>query len=97
MMSSNLVMKKKKMKQLLNSESKTRRIASLIFTSGTTGNPKGVMLTQKNLTSMMSQLLKVYDVTHEDGFLSILPLHHTFEFSTGFLLPFQPRITNHIP
>jgi long-chain acyl-CoA synthetase len=47
------------------------------------------MLTQKNLTSMMSQLLKVYDVSHEDGFLSILPLHHTFEFSTGFLLPFS--------
>ncbi|PWT87527.1 MAG: AMP-dependent synthetase [Acidobacteria bacterium] len=62
-------------------------IASLIFTSGTTGKPKGVMLTQKNLTSMMTQLLKVYDVTNEDGFLSVLPLHHTFEFSTGFLLP----------
>jgi long-chain acyl-CoA synthetase len=62
-------------------------IASLIFTSGTTGKPKGVMLTQKNLTSMMSQLLKVYDVSHRDGFLSVLPLHHTFEFSTGFLLP----------
>ncbi len=70
-------------------KAKPGAIASLIFTSGTTGNPKGVMLTQKNLTSMMSQLLKVYDVTHEDGFLSILPLHHTFEFSTGFLLPFS--------
>jgi long-chain acyl-CoA synthetase len=68
---------------------KPTSIASLIFTSGTTGKPKGVMLTQKNLTSMMSQLLKVYDVTHQDGFLSILPLHHTFEFSTGFLLPFS--------
>lgn len=62
-------------------------IASLIYTSGTTGNPKGVMLTQKNLTSMISQLLKVYDVSDRDGFLSILPMHHTFEFSTGFLLP----------
>lgn len=70
-------------------KAKPGAIASLIFTSGTTGNPKGVMLTQKNLTSMMSQLLKIYDVTHEDGFLSILPLHHTFEFSTGFLLPFS--------
>lgn len=70
-------------------KAKPGTIASLIFTSGTTGHPKGVMLTQKNLTSMMSQLLKVYDVTNEDGFLSILPLHHTFEFSTGFLLPFS--------
>ncbi len=66
---------------------KPTAIASLIFTSGTTGKPKGVMLTHKNLTSMMAQLLKVYDVTNQDGFLSILPLHHTFEFSTGFLLP----------
>jgi len=66
---------------------KPTAIASLIFTSGTTGRPKGVMLTHKNLTSMMSQLLKVYDVSHQDGFLSVLPLHHTFEFSTGFMLP----------
>jgi long-chain acyl-CoA synthetase len=68
---------------------KPTAIASLIFTSGTTGRPKGVMLTHKNLTSMMAQLLKVYDVTEEDGFLSVLPLHHMFEFSTGFLLPFS--------
>jgi long-chain acyl-CoA synthetase len=68
-------------------KAKPTAIASLIFTSGTTGRPKGVMLTHKNLTSMMSQLLKVYDVSHEDGFLSVLPLHHTFEFSTGFMLP----------
>ncbi|HET6267732.1 MAG TPA: AMP-binding protein, partial [Acidobacteriota bacterium] len=70
-------------------KAKPTGIASLIFTSGTTDKPKGVMLTQKNLTSMMSQLLKVYDVSHRDGFLSVLPLHHTFEFSTGFLLPFS--------
>ena len=70
-------------------KAKPTGIASLIFTSGTTGKPKGVMLTNKNLTSMMAQLLKVYDVTHQDGFLSVLPLHHTFEFSTGFLLPFS--------
>ncbi len=68
-------------------KAKPTAIASLIFTSGTTGRPKGVMLTHKNLSSMMAQLLKVYDVTAEDGFLSMLPLHHTFEFSTGFLLP----------
>jgi len=76
-------------------KAKPTAIASLIFTSGTTGKPKGVMLTHKNLTSMMSQLLKVYDVDHQDGFLSILPLHHTFEFSTGFMLPLSrgARIT----
>ena len=61
--------------------------ASIIFTSGTTGNPKGVMLTHRNFTSLLSKLLTVYDITHEDGMLSVLPLHHSFEFATGFLLP----------
>jgi long-chain acyl-CoA synthetase len=61
--------------------------ASIIFTSGTTGNPKGVMLTHKNFVSLLAKLLSVYDITEEDGMLSVLPLHHSFEFTTGFLLP----------
>ena len=62
-------------------------VASLIFTSGTTGRPKGVMLSHRNLTSMTSMLSSVFDMTTSDGVLSVLPLHHTFEFSTGFLTP----------
>jgi long-chain acyl-CoA synthetase len=62
-------------------------VASLIFTSGTTGQPKGVMLSHRNLTSMVSMLSSVFDMTTRDGVLSVLPLHHTFEFSTGFLTP----------
>jgi long-chain acyl-CoA synthetase len=62
-------------------------LASLIFTSGTTGQPKGVMLSHKNLTNMVSMLSSVFDMTTHDGVLSVLPLHHTFEFSTGFLTP----------
>ena len=62
-------------------------VASIIFTSGTTGNPKGVMLTHRNFASLIAKLLSVYDITHDDGMLSVLPLHHSFEFSTGFLLP----------
>jgi long-chain acyl-CoA synthetase len=62
-------------------------VASLIFTSGTTGQPKGVMLSHRNLTSMVSMLSSVFDMTTGDGVLSVLPLHHTFEFSTGFLTP----------
>ncbi|HVQ36629.1 MAG TPA: AMP-binding protein, partial [Pyrinomonadaceae bacterium] len=60
---------------------------SLIFTSGTTGRPKGVMLSHRNLTSMVSMLSSVFDMSTKDGVLSVLPLHHTFEFSTGFLTP----------
>lgn len=62
-------------------------IASLIFTSGTTGQPKAVMLTHKNFTSMTSMLTSVIDMDTTDGTLSVLPLHHTFEFSAGFLAP----------
>jgi long-chain acyl-CoA synthetase len=65
----------------------TQSVASLIFTSGTTGSPKGVMLSHRNFTSMVSMLSSVFDMSTKDGVLSVLPLHHTFEFSTGFLTP----------
>jgi long-chain acyl-CoA synthetase len=72
---------------LLPQRVQAQSIASLIFTSGTTGQPKGVMLSHRNLTSMVSMLSSVFDMTTSDGVLSVLPLHHTFEFSTGFLTP----------
>ncbi|MEO7659407.1 MAG: AMP-binding protein, partial [Pyrinomonadaceae bacterium] len=64
-------------------------IASLIFTSGTTGTPKAVMLSHKNFTNMISMLSSVLDMDITDGVLSVLPMHHTFEFSAGFLTPFS--------
>ena len=72
---------------LLPSRVTAQSVASLIFTSGTTGRPKGVMLSHRNLTSMVSMLSSVFDMDTSDGVLSVLPLHHTFEFSTGFLTP----------
>src|SRR6185369_6438032 len=72
---------------LLPQRAHPQSVASLIFTSGTTGQPKGVMLSHRNLTSMVSMLSSVFDMTTHDGVLSVLPLHHTFEFSTGFLTP----------
>jgi long-chain acyl-CoA synthetase len=72
---------------LLPQRAHPQGVASLIFTSGTTGQPKGVMLSHRNLTSMVSMLSSVFDMTTRDGVLSVLPLHHTFEFSTGFLTP----------
>jgi long-chain acyl-CoA synthetase len=68
-------------------EIKGDSLASLIFTSGTTGTPKGVMLTHKNLTSMVSKLSSLFELYKHDKLLSVLPLHHTLEFSAGFLMP----------
>jgi long-chain acyl-CoA synthetase len=64
-------------------------VASLIFTSGTTGTPKAVMLSHKNFVNMISMLSSVLDMDISDGVLSVLPMHHTFEFSAGFLTPFS--------
>ena len=72
---------------LLPARVQAQSVASLIFTSGTTGTPKGVMLSHKNFANMVSMLASVFDMTTSDGVLSVLPLHHTFEFSTGFLTP----------
>jgi len=68
-------------------DTKGEVLASLIFTSGTTGTPKGVMLTHKNLTSMVSKLSSLFALYKHDKLLSVLPLHHTLEFSAGFLMP----------
>ena len=64
-------------------------VASLIFTSGTTGTPKAVMLSHKNFVNMISMLSSVLEMDITDGVLSVLPMYHTFEFSAGFLTPFS--------
>lgn len=58
----------------------------LLFTSGTTGLAKGVMLSQRNICSDIVSTTQVVDVTEEDITLSILPLHHTYECTVNFLL-----------
>ncbi len=62
-------------------------VASLLFTSGTTGDPKGVMLTHGNFTALLASLHGTFRVKEKDRFLSVLPLFHTFEFSCGLLMP----------
>ncbi len=71
----------------VDTRDRSKEIASLLFTSGTTGDPKGVMLTHANFTALLASLHGTFRVDHKDRFLSILPLFHTFEFSCGFLMP----------
>ena len=60
----------------------------LIFTSGTTSNAKGVMLSYRNLAENVNAATAYVKLTPDDRLMSILPLHHTYESSIGFLLPF---------
>ena len=54
-------------------------LAELVFTSGTTGQPKGVMLSQRNIASNVIAALGVIDIRDQDRALSILPLSHMYE------------------
>ncbi len=61
-------------------------LAELVFTSGTTGQPKGVMLSHKNITSNAVAALQVVDINQKDRALSILPLSHMFEMTIEIAL-----------
>jgi long-chain acyl-CoA synthetase len=62
-------------------------LAEIIFTSGSLGRAKGVMLTQKNLVSNLMAMTKMIFINSTDRFLSVLPMHHTYECTCGFLCP----------
>lgn len=59
----------------------------LLFTSGTTGTAKGVCLSQRNICSNILSTYGIVKVKRSDLFFSVLPLHHTYECTLGFLLP----------
>ena len=60
----------------------------LIFTSGTTSNAKGVMICNRNLAQNVNAVSPYVKIDENDRLFSVLPLHHTYESSIGFLLPF---------
>ena len=62
-------------------------LAVLLYTSGTTEGPKGVMLSQKNVITNAYQAGKVQPICEHDKFLSVLPLAHTYENTLGLILP----------
>ncbi len=63
-------------------------LALILYTSGTTGHSKGVMLTHKNIVSDALSTLDMIDLNENDRMLSILPLFHTMESTLGFVVPF---------
>jgi len=64
-------------------------MAVISFTSGTTGEPKGIMLTHGNIVSNAIAAQSVMDFGPNDNFLSILPQNHLFEQTMGMLVPFH--------
>ena len=66
---------------------KATDICEIVYTSGTTGDPKGVVLTHKNIVSNMLQTCNHISILGRFNFLSVLPLSHMFEQTVGFLIP----------
>lgn len=76
-----------------NAESNTlyfsndKELAILLYTSGTTGDSKGVMLSQQNVITNAIQSGQVQIISEHFRFLSVLPLSHTYENTIGLILP----------
>ena len=63
----------------------TDKMCTLLFTSGTTGTSKGVMLSQNNLTACVYHSCNMVDIHEGEVLMSVLPMHHTYELVCGQL------------
>jgi len=70
-------------------------MAEIIFTSGSLGRAKGVMLTQKNIASNLMAMTSMIQIIPEDRFLSVLPIHHKYECTCGLLCPLYAGASAH--
>ncbi|MFT9847354.1 long-chain-fatty-acid--CoA ligase [Aneurinibacillus sp. REN35] len=64
-----------------------RTISTLLYTSGTTGKPKGAMLSHENLLANTASCNRLLQLNEKDVFMCVLPMFHTFGFTTSVLLP----------
>ena len=62
-------------------------LAVIVFTSGAMGRAKGVMLSQANIAANLRAMLSMIELLPSDRFLSVLPMHHTYECTCGLLCP----------
>ena len=72
-------------REFINAEINAEEMSIMLFTSGTTSKSKVVALSHKNICSNLMDIGSIIDVTSEDVLLSILPIHHVFECTVGFL------------
>ncbi len=80
-------------RRYIDAEKNVEDLRMLVYTSGTTGLAKGVMLTEKNLCACAYNGLRVSDIGYESTGLSVLPYHHTYEAVPGLLVEIHRRCT----
>ena len=68
-------------------------VMEILFTSGATGDPKGVMLTNLNVISNVEDMYRILDLSTEDRTFSILPIHHVYESTIGIVSSFRNGIS----
>lgn len=73
--------------ELRTVDAESNQLATIVYTSGTTGNPKGVMLSHRNILWNAHACLRIVRVYQYDLFLSFLPLSHTLERTVGHYVP----------
>lgn len=74
-------------RRFLDAEIDRDKMSILLFTSGTTGVSKGVMLSHGNIVEDLMAAPTILEVRSDDVFFSVLPVHHTYECTCGFLMP----------
>ena len=72
-------------KEFIEAKIDNEKMSIMLFTSGTTSSSKVVALSHKNICSNLMDIASVVDVNENDTLLSILPIHHVFECTVGFL------------
>ncbi len=70
-------------------EVKEDDLVEILYTSGTTGHSKGVMLTHRNICSNALAAINFIEIVKEDRLMSILPMAHSYECTCGFVAPFS--------
>lgn len=74
--------------KFLDAQIDREKMSIILFTSGTTGIAKGVMLSHANIVEDLMAVITLIHIDDKDCFFSVLPIHHTYECTCGFLVPF---------
>lgn len=79
--------------EYLKYEIDREKMSVILFTSGTTGTSKGVMLSMKNIATAVNNAFDTTEFYEDDVLVSVLPIHHTYEMTCGILTPILIGIT----